>query len=165
MPSEAIVANQDRSAAGGDVGGNDSGDSVDVEAIFQSIGEVPYAWRIDSDELRWGPNAGTVLAIADPATIASGRSFAQLIDPKSGPTRFDAVMRSAAPDEGVGVPYQVEYALRARRIRRSSSGSRIPAAGSLARTASRCAPTASSASSTSATSAKRGSLISRVSTR
>jgi hypothetical protein len=81
--NEAIVANQDR-FAGGDVGGNDSGDSVDAEAIFQSIGEVPYEWRIDSDELSWGPNAGTVLAIADPATIGSGRSFAQLVDPKSG---------------------------------------------------------------------------------
>ena len=112
MPvSGAIVANQDRTGGGG-VGGTDSRDIVDADAIFQSIGEVPYAWRIDSDELRWGANVGTVLAIADLATIGSGRSFAQLVDPKSGPTRFDAVMRSATPDEGAGVPYQVEYALR-----------------------------------------------------
>ncbi|MET0633828.1 MAG: bifunctional diguanylate cyclase/phosphodiesterase [Xanthobacteraceae bacterium] len=107
-----FVANQDRTGGGGEVGGTGSRDTVDAEAIFQSIGEVPYAWRIDSDELRWGPNAGDVLGLADPATIGSGRSFAQLVDPKSGPTRFDAVMRSADPDEGAGVPYQVEYALR-----------------------------------------------------
>ena len=86
--------------------------NLDADAIFRSIGEVPYDWRIDSDELSWGPNAGSVLGIADPATIASGRSFAQLVDPKSGPTRFDAVMHSALADEGAGVPYQVEYALR-----------------------------------------------------
>jgi diguanylate cyclase (GGDEF)-like protein len=53
-----------------------------------------------------------VLGIGDAATIASGRGFAQLVDPKSGKTRFEAVMRSATPDEGAGVPYQVEYALR-----------------------------------------------------
>ena len=62
--------------------------------------------------LRWGRNAGGVLGIPDPATIASGRSFAQLVDPKSGPTRSDAVVRSTSPDEGNGVAYQIEYALR-----------------------------------------------------
>jgi diguanylate cyclase (GGDEF)-like protein len=86
--------------------------NLDADAIFRSIGEVPYDWRIDTDELRWGPNAGGVLGLADPATIASGRSFAQLVDPKCGPTRFDAVMRSTLADAGDGVPYQVEYALR-----------------------------------------------------
>ena len=75
----------------------------DADEIFRSIGEVPYEWRLDSDVLRWGPNAGGVLGISDPAAIASGRGFAQLVDPKSGPTRFDAVMRSTRPDEGSGV--------------------------------------------------------------
>jgi diguanylate cyclase (GGDEF)-like protein len=81
--------------------------------ILASIGEVPYAWQIDSDALAWGPNAAAVLGISDPAAIASGRTFAQLIDPKSGHSRFDAVMRSTTPDEGAGVAYQVQYALRA----------------------------------------------------
>ena len=86
--------------------------AVDADAIFRSIGEVPYDWRLDTDELQWGANAGRVLGISDPGLIGSGRAFAQLVDPKSGPTRFDAVVRSTSPDDGAGVPYQVEYALR-----------------------------------------------------
>src|SRR5262245_24956113 len=57
-------------------------------------------------------SAGGVLGISDPALIGSGRAFAQLVDPKSGPSRFDAVARSDSADEGEGVPYQLEYALR-----------------------------------------------------
>jgi diguanylate cyclase (GGDEF)-like protein len=89
-----------------------SGVAVDADAIFRSIGEVPYDWRLDTDELQWGANAGRVLGIAEPDLIGSGRAFAQLVDPKSGPTRFDAVVRSTSLDDGAGVPYQVEYALR-----------------------------------------------------
>ncbi len=86
--------------------------SLDPHAIFASIGEIPYDWRIDTDELVWGPNVCGVLKLEDPSVIASGRAFAQYIDPTSGPTRFDVVMRSATPDLGGGVPYQVQYALR-----------------------------------------------------
>jgi diguanylate cyclase (GGDEF)-like protein len=121
----ANVANQDQTAEGGGVdragfapaeqasalsAGADT--RPDTDDIFRSIGEVPYDWRLDSDALRWGPNAGPVLGISDLGTIASGRGFAQLVDPKSGPTRSDAVVRSTTPDEGSGVAYQIEYALR-----------------------------------------------------
>ena len=85
---------------------------LDPHAIFASIGEVPYDWRVDTDELIWGANVCGVLKFQDPSVIASGRAFAQYIDPKSGPTRSDVVMRSAGSDAGGGVPYQVEYALR-----------------------------------------------------
>jgi len=119
------VANQDRTAGGGGVDGTQTrlaeqagapaagaGGTIDADEIFRSIGEVPYDWRIDSDLLLWGPNVGDVLGMSDPAAIGSGRGFAQFVDPKSGPTRFEAVMRSAIADEGAGVPYQVQYALR-----------------------------------------------------
>ena len=85
---------------------------LDPTAIFASVGEVPYAWRIDTDALVWGRNVGEVLPIGDPAAIASGRSFAQLIDPQGAQSRADVVMRPAHRDEGSGVPYQVQYALR-----------------------------------------------------
>jgi diguanylate cyclase (GGDEF)-like protein len=85
---------------------------LDPHAIFASIGEVPYYWWIDSDALAWGPNSDTVLAPLDPAALASGRSYAQLIGPQGGPTRSDVVLRSGCCDEGAGIPYQVQYALR-----------------------------------------------------
>jgi diguanylate cyclase (GGDEF)-like protein len=85
---------------------------LDPGQILASVGEVPYEWRIDSDALVWGPNVGAVLAVADTAALASGRGYSQLVDQGSGPSRYDAVMRAAKADDGAGVPYQVQYALR-----------------------------------------------------
>jgi diguanylate cyclase (GGDEF)-like protein len=85
---------------------------IDPDEIFAAVGEVPYAWQIDTDELVWGRNVGEVLTIGDPAMLASGRSFAQLVDPQSTQTRADALTRKGSRDSGSGVPYQVQYALR-----------------------------------------------------
>src|SRR5262249_24547440 len=84
---------------------------LDLQQIFVSVGEVPYAWQIDSDALLWGGNVAQGLAISDPSAIASGRAYAQLIDPQSS-TRADALNRPGSRDDGAGVPYQVQYALR-----------------------------------------------------
>jgi diguanylate cyclase (GGDEF)-like protein len=90
----------------------DPSPALDPGAILASIGEVAYEWRIGSDLLIWGPNAAPVLQVADPQSIYSGRAYALLIDGKSRQTRFEAVMRSPKADEGGGVTYQAEYALR-----------------------------------------------------
>ena len=58
---------------------------------------------------------------------------------------FDAVMQSGMKDDGAGVPYQVQYALKPTPDPRRCTGSRTPAAGSPAPTARRRAPTASCA--------------------
>jgi diguanylate cyclase (GGDEF)-like protein len=94
------------------IAGSGGAGMLDPTAIFASVGEVPYAWRIDTDALVWGRNVSEVLPIGDPAAIASGRGFAQLIDPQGAQSRADVVMRPAHRDEGSGVPYQVQYALR-----------------------------------------------------
>jgi diguanylate cyclase (GGDEF)-like protein len=83
----------------------------DAARILASIGEVAYAWDIESDQLAWGPNAAAALGIDDPAALASGRAYARLFAPDTKVTRFDAVMQSGR-DDGRGVPYQIEYALR-----------------------------------------------------
>ncbi len=54
-----------------------------------------------------------VLGVRDLSEIANGRCFANLLDQGNKHTRFDAVIRSARADDGKGVPYQVEYCLRA----------------------------------------------------
>ena len=84
---------------------------ADLRGILSSIGLVPYDWRIDTDTLTWGANAGDVLRVADGATIATGRGYAGYLDPTNASTRYDAVMQSAGPDTGAGVPYQTEYCL------------------------------------------------------
>ena len=83
----------------------------DVAAIMAAIGEAPYQWSIDSDRLTWGANAAQVLMVDEPAAISSGRNYAKLLAADAATNRFDAVMKSAARDEGSGVLYQVQYAL------------------------------------------------------
>ena len=145
--------------------GLESAPALDVGEIVTSIGEAPYVWRIDTDALTWSRNAAEILAAGDAARIASGRAYAGLMAPDNTQSRFDAVMKSTARDDGSGVPYQVQYCLRPAESPTRSSGSRTPAAGSPARTAARCARTASCASSTSATSASSSSPICRSSMR
>jgi diguanylate cyclase (GGDEF)-like protein len=85
---------------------------IDPSAIISSVGEVAYEWRLDTDAITWGANAAAVLPIPDPSVIATGRGFAQWIEPGSGSSRADAVERSALSDQGTGVPYERQYALR-----------------------------------------------------
>jgi diguanylate cyclase (GGDEF)-like protein len=85
---------------------------LDPAQIMASVGEVPYAWSIESDALVWGANATAVLKFADPASLATGRSYAKLLVADSSTSRFEAVMNSQGRDDGQGVPYQVQYALR-----------------------------------------------------
>jgi len=64
--------------------------------------------------LVWGRNVGEVLDVADPAALHTGRDYTLLVDPKSGSTRFrHGHARATSTDRGAGVPYQVQYALRA----------------------------------------------------
>jgi diguanylate cyclase (GGDEF)-like protein len=85
--------------------------AFDPGAIMASVGETPYEWSIDSDVLAWGPNATEVLSVGGLAAISSGRNYAKLLAADAPTSRFDAVMKSSARDEGSGVPYQVQYAL------------------------------------------------------
>ena len=88
------------------------GPQLDAPAILREIGEVPYAWQIDTDRIAWGDNAGEVLKIDGVAAIATGRLYAQRLDPASSQSRFDTVMKSGHRDGGSGVGYQIEYCLR-----------------------------------------------------
>ena len=75
----------------------------DAARILASIGEAFYQWDIASDALSWSGNVGEILRRADPASIATGRLYARLLDSSNIQTRFDAVMHSSARDDGNGV--------------------------------------------------------------
>ena len=85
---------------------------INPSAIISSVGEVAYEWRLDTDAITWGANAAAVLPIPDPSVIATGRCFAQWVEPGSGSSRADAVERSVLSDQGAGVPYELQYTLR-----------------------------------------------------
>ena len=94
-------------------GGSEAGPRpLSCADILQSVGEAAYEWQIDTDTLTWASNAPLVLGIRDTSPIATGRTFAGLLDPGNAKTRFDAIMRSEEQDEGSGVYYQTEYCLR-----------------------------------------------------
>jgi diguanylate cyclase (GGDEF)-like protein len=83
----------------------------DTAEILRSIGDVAYEWRLDTDALSWAANAGPVLGV-DPVEIASGRAYASRVDAEGGPCRLDAVLNSQLSDQGAGVAYQLQYALK-----------------------------------------------------
>ena len=83
-----------------------------ANAILASVGDVLYHWDIESDVLSWSTNAGDVLLVRDPATIATGRAYAQLVEKENSQARFDAVMRSEERDGGRGVSYRIQYCIR-----------------------------------------------------
>ena len=88
--------------------------SVDVSDIFKSVGDVPYEWLLETDELSWGDNVGAVLGITDIDKISTGRGFATLLAPGTPMSRFDALMKSAQGDGSRGTLFQIEYCLRPR---------------------------------------------------
>jgi diguanylate cyclase (GGDEF)-like protein len=87
-------------------------DTLDAFAILASVDEVAYDWHIDSDRLLWSDNAGEVLLIPDVAAVNSGRAYAQLLEAENAHARFDAIMKSDQRDEGHGVSYRIQYAIR-----------------------------------------------------
>jgi diguanylate cyclase (GGDEF)-like protein len=85
---------------------------IDLAAILASVGEVPYDWRLDNDALHWGANVTDVLLIRDVAAISTGRGFTQFLEADSVQARFDVVTQSGRRDDGRGVGYQIQYAIR-----------------------------------------------------
>jgi len=85
---------------------------LDAAQILASVGEAAYDWHIDSDALQWSANVKEVLLIRDVEGVSSGRGYAQLLEADNSQARYDAVMQSDKRDDGHGVPYQIQYAIR-----------------------------------------------------
>lgn len=90
----------------------DAASDIDLAAILKSSGEAAYEWQIEPDRLTWSSNAPGLLGFRDTQPISTGRGFAMLLDAGNAQSRFDAVMQSTKRDQGAGVDYQVEYAIR-----------------------------------------------------
>jgi diguanylate cyclase (GGDEF)-like protein len=97
MPAPSILSARDAHA-------------IDPRSLLSSIGEVVYAWDISSDALNWGPNASDVLVGVPEQVMNRGLTFAGLVEPGSGRSRYDAIFSSSAHDLGEGVVYRTRYA-------------------------------------------------------
>ncbi|WP_040878720.1 putative bifunctional diguanylate cyclase/phosphodiesterase [Kaistia granuli] len=82
----------------------------DTAAILSTIGEVAYRWMLEGDRLEWGGDALALLGLDSTDSIATGQAFAQLLDDASPLSRDESLL--VGTDNGDGVAYQIEYALR-----------------------------------------------------
>lgn len=82
-----------------------------IRRALHAVDEVAYHWVIETDEVNWSSNAEQVLGCAI-SQIATGRSYASLLDAENFTSRYDTIMRTSATDDGDGVVYQIEYLFR-----------------------------------------------------
>jgi diguanylate cyclase (GGDEF)-like protein len=80
--------------------------------LLATLGQASLTWTIASDTLQWSDNVAAVLTDIPQAALSKAAEFSKLIEPMRG-IRNDAVLNSTAVDTGDGVPYQIEYGLRA----------------------------------------------------
>jgi diguanylate cyclase (GGDEF)-like protein len=85
---------------------------IDAAALLASLGRATFVWDIAGDSLHWSDNVAAVLPDIPPAALAKAGDFAKLIEPAPG-LRAAAVLNSTATDTGEGVPYRIEYGVRA----------------------------------------------------
>lgn len=81
-------------------------------SILASLGQATFAWDLASDAIAWSDNAAMVFPDIPLAALASGAEFAKLIEP-SRSIRADTLGQSAPAQSGEGVPYRIEYGVRA----------------------------------------------------
>ncbi len=89
--------------------------SLDYASIclaITSAGESTYRWNLGNDTLTWSPMASDVLKRPETG-FSTGKRFAALLDPDNLTSRYDAVFNSTLDDTGNGVPYHIEYQLKA----------------------------------------------------
>jgi diguanylate cyclase (GGDEF)-like protein len=83
---------------------------LDLPQTLHGIDAAAYLWSIADDRLEWSPALPASLESLGP--IASGAAWAERTDPEAMTTRASTVFGSTSRDEGAGVPYELEYAMR-----------------------------------------------------
>jgi EAL domain-containing protein (putative c-di-GMP-specific phosphodiesterase class I) len=73
-----------------------------------ALSGTAYSWDMASDALTWAPNAAEILGLTKRDLPRTGRAFAQLVEPGSGPARFDIIAEQDVP---IG-SYETRHALR-----------------------------------------------------
>lgn len=88
--------------------------SVEQQAasILTSLDQAAFIWNLATDELVWTDRGETVFRNVPASALSSGAAFAQLIEP-TRTIRTDALSSGSRVDRGEGVPYRIEYGVRA----------------------------------------------------
>jgi diguanylate cyclase (GGDEF)-like protein len=86
--------------------------ALQTSAILASLGQATFIWDIASDAISWSDHAGAVFPDIPQAQLASGTEFAKLIEPERA-IRSDALAQSPPTRGEEGIPYRIEYGVRA----------------------------------------------------
>ncbi|MGF6428398.1 MULTISPECIES: putative bifunctional diguanylate cyclase/phosphodiesterase [Bradyrhizobium] len=81
-------------------------------SILASLGQATFAWDLATGAIAWSDNVAAVFPDIPVAALASGAELAKLIEP-SRSVRSDALGAPAPVRGGEGVPYRIEYGVRA----------------------------------------------------
>jgi diguanylate cyclase (GGDEF)-like protein len=84
-----------------------------VSDILAALGQAAFVWDIASDTIAWTEQAAAIFGDIDAASFASGAAYAKLIEPS--PSIRSSVFMNTPPAKrrGEGVPYRIEYGVRA----------------------------------------------------
>ena len=83
---------------------------LDIPETLQGIDAAAYLWTIGTDRLDWSP--GLPASLSTMGAANTGAAWTGHTDPEAMTTRASAVFGSISRDEGKGVPYELEYAVR-----------------------------------------------------
>lgn len=116
---QARSATVNTSATEGSVrdGGESASLAIDLQAkALSAAGIAIYEWDIATDTIVWSEGVSAVWSydgrtLLTSEHVSTGRSYARLVDPDAGVSRYDAVMTSDKSDRGDGVAFDCEYAI------------------------------------------------------
>jgi diguanylate cyclase (GGDEF)-like protein len=83
-----------------------------ASSILACLGQAAFVWDVASDEIAWTDHLASVFPDIPAESLSTGSGFAKLIEPLRS-IRTDALKSSQAADRGDGVPYRIEYGVRA----------------------------------------------------
>lgn len=89
------------------------GDVREVADVLACLGQVAFTWDIATDRLSWHGDARILLGDLPQSLIGKGTDFATMIEPHRA-VRRDAIMMASVHDAAGGIPYRIEYGVRAR---------------------------------------------------
>jgi diguanylate cyclase (GGDEF)-like protein len=87
-------------------------DAPQASTILACLGQAAFVWDLASDRIAWTDHLASVFSDIPAAALSTGSDFAKLIEPVRS-VRTDALANSSAHGRGDGVPYRIEYGVRA----------------------------------------------------
>ncbi len=83
-----------------------------LSTILASLGQAAFVWHVATDEIVWSDQVASVFPDIPTTALASGAGFSNLIEPVRS-VRTDALGHSPPSHDADGVPYRIEYGVRA----------------------------------------------------